>query len=78
MARKKNSRRSERSVPKLRLGDAALAKMLRELGISYPGAGSDIEELDEITDPGDLLHEWEGAIGSLLSSHGVDKRRRGE
>ena len=78
MARNKNSRRSERSFPNSRLGDAALAKMLRELGVSFPGAGSDIEEPDEITDPGDLLHEWQGAIGSLLSSHGVDKRRRGD
>jgi len=83
MSPRNKGRRPVRSFPGKLQSDAELAKMLRELGINFPGSGRVKAEPETDTSfddlsPDELLKEWQGAIGGLISGHGLDKRRRGE
>jgi superfamily II DNA or RNA helicase len=78
MARKNHKLRPVRLGARDFASDAELAKMLSDLGISFPSA-SPVRVVEKPTTyPSDLLKEWQGAIGGLISGHGVDKRRRGD
>ncbi len=78
MSRNKKSRRSTSIFPRNLTSDPDIAKLLTELGMNFPGAGPTRVVSRAITNTNDLLREWQGAIGGLISGHGVDKRRRGE
>ncbi len=78
MARKNQRQRPVRLSAQDFSSDAEIAKMLSELGISFPGANPVRVKQKTVTNASDLLNEWQGAIGSLISGHGLDKRRRGD
>lgn len=82
MARGKNNRRSGQFKPPGFGSDPDLAKLLREMGIGFPGlkpARVKPQQKPKTTsNPSELLDEWQDAIGGLISNHTGNKRVRGE
>ncbi|MDA1229882.1 MAG: DEAD/DEAH box helicase [Planctomycetota bacterium] len=82
MARGKNNRRSERFNPPGFGSDPDLAKLLKEMGIGFPGlnlAGVKPKAKPKTTaNTSELMNEWQDAVIGLISGHTGNKRVRGE
>ena len=76
MARRGKNRGGGSSSRRNFLSDPEIARMLQQMRAEISGTGSKPATRQSVSS--ELLDEWQDAIGGLISSHSLDKRRRGD
>ncbi len=76
MARRGKNRGGGSSSRRNFLSDPEIARMLQQMRAEISGTGSKPATRQSVSS--ELLDEWQDAISGLISSHSLDKRRRGD